>query len=56
MLHLLLSVMGAFAQFKRDLMREWQREGIAPAKLRGRLHRPQVSPLLRVEAEAPPPP
>jgi DNA invertase Pin-like site-specific DNA recombinase len=31
---LLLSVMGAFAQFERDLIRERQREGIAVAKLR----------------------
>ncbi len=29
MSHLLLSVMGAFAQFERDLIRELQREGIA---------------------------
>ena len=29
MSHLLLSVMGAFAQFERDLIRERQREGIA---------------------------
>ena len=35
MSHLLLSVMGAFAQFERDLIRERQREGIALAKLRG---------------------
>ncbi len=34
MAHLLLSVMGAFAQFERDLIRERQREGIALAKLR----------------------
>ena len=34
MSHLLLSVMGAFAQFERDLIRERQREGIALAKLR----------------------
>ena len=32
--HMLLSVMGAFAQFERDLIRERQREGIALAKLR----------------------
>jgi len=32
--HLLLSVMGAFAQFERDLIKERQREGIALAKLR----------------------
>jgi len=34
MSHLLLSVIGAFAQFERDLIRERQREGIALAKLR----------------------
>ena len=34
MSHLLLSVMGTFAQFERDLIRERQREGIALAKLR----------------------
>jgi len=34
MSHFLLSVMGAFAQFERDLIRERQREGIALAKLR----------------------
>ncbi len=34
MSHVLLSVMGAFAQFERDLIRERQREGIALAKLR----------------------
>jgi DNA invertase Pin-like site-specific DNA recombinase len=32
---LLLSVMGAFAEFERALIRERQREGIAPAKQRG---------------------
>lgn len=35
MSHLLLSVMGAFAQFERDLIRERQREGIALAKRNG---------------------
>jgi len=34
MSHLLLSVMGAFAQFERDLIPECQREEIALAKLR----------------------
>src|ERR1700709_915084 len=34
MSHLLLSVMGAFAQFERDLIRERQREEIALEKLR----------------------
>lgn len=32
MSHLPLSVMGTFAQFERDLIREPQREGIALAK------------------------
>ena len=34
MAHLLLSVVGAVAQFERDLIRERQREGIALAKQR----------------------
>lgn len=33
--HLMLSVMGAFAEFERALIRERQREGIALAKKRG---------------------
>lgn len=33
--HLLLSVMGAFAEFERSLIEERQREGIAQAKKRG---------------------
>jgi len=35
MSHLLLSVMGAFAEFERSLIRERQREGIALAKKAG---------------------
>jgi DNA invertase Pin-like site-specific DNA recombinase len=35
MANLMLSVMGAFAEFKRSLTRERQKEGIAPAKQRG---------------------
>jgi DNA invertase Pin-like site-specific DNA recombinase len=35
MANLLLSVMGAFAEFERALILERQREGIAAAKLRG---------------------
>lgn len=35
MAHLMLSVMGAFAEFERALLRERQREGIALAKKRG---------------------
>ena len=34
--HLLLSVMGAFAEFERNLIRERQLEGIAIAKQRGK--------------------
>ena len=36
MSNLLLSVMGAFAQFERELIRERQREGIAIAKREGK--------------------
>jgi DNA invertase Pin-like site-specific DNA recombinase len=35
MVNLMLSVMGAFAEFERSLIRERQREGIALAKQRG---------------------
>ena len=35
---LLLSVMGAVAEFERSLIRERQKEGIAIAKAQGRLH------------------
>lgn len=35
MANLMLSVMGAFAEFERSLIRERQREGIALAKKRG---------------------
>lgn len=35
MAHLMLSVMGAFAEFERALLRERQREGIAIAKKQG---------------------
>ena len=35
MAHLMLSVMGAFAEFERSLLKERQREGIALAKRRG---------------------
>jgi DNA invertase Pin-like site-specific DNA recombinase len=38
MADLMLSVLGAVAQFERDLIRERQREGIALAKLRGAYH------------------
>jgi DNA invertase Pin-like site-specific DNA recombinase len=35
MANLLLSVMGAFAEFERELLRERQAEGIAKARQRG---------------------
>ena len=35
MVNLLLSIMGAFAQFERELIRERRREGIALAKKAG---------------------
>jgi DNA invertase Pin-like site-specific DNA recombinase len=35
MANLMLTVKGAFAEFERSLIRERQREGIAPAKQRG---------------------
>ncbi len=35
LLRLLLSIMGAFAEFERALIRERQREGVAMAKARG---------------------
>lgn len=38
MANLMLSVMGAFAEFERALLRERQREGIALAKQRGAYH------------------
>jgi DNA invertase Pin-like site-specific DNA recombinase len=38
MANLMLSVMGAFAEFERSLIRERQREGIALAKQRGAYH------------------
>jgi len=37
MSNLLLSVMGAFAQFEKELIRERQREGIAIARREGKL-------------------
>jgi len=43
MANLLLSVMGAFAEFERALIRERQREGIALAKQRGAYRGRQMS-------------
>lgn len=45
---LLLSVMGAFAEFERSLIRERQREGIALAKAKGNVYRGRV-PSLKAE-------
>jgi DNA invertase Pin-like site-specific DNA recombinase len=58
MAHLMLSVMGVFAEFERSLLRERQREGIALAKQRGayRGRKKALSPdqvaALRARAEA----
>jgi DNA invertase Pin-like site-specific DNA recombinase len=52
MAHLLPSVIGAFAEFERALILEHQREGIAAAKARGRLHRPQTRPHPRASHSA----
>ena len=46
MANLLLSVMGAFAEFERALIRERQREGIALAKQRGAYRGRDVSGIL----------
>jgi DNA invertase Pin-like site-specific DNA recombinase len=42
MSNLSLSVMGAFAQFERELIRERQREGITIAKREGKLPRQEA--------------
>ena len=42
MSNLLLSLLGAVAEFERSMIRERQREGIALAKKKGRLQRPQA--------------
>ncbi|MCF8564994.1 recombinase family protein [Alicyclobacillus tolerans] len=47
---LLLSVLGAFAQFERELIRERQREGIALAKLRG-VYKGRKPALTKAQAE-----
>ncbi len=47
MANLMLSVMGAFAEFERALIRERQREGMALAKQRGGISRSQKSTLTR---------
>lgn len=45
MSNLLLSVMGAFAQFERELIKERQREGIAIAKAKGDVYKGRVPSL-----------
>lgn len=50
MANLLLSVMGAFAQFERELIKERQREGIAVAKAKGNVYRGRVPSLSRERA------
>jgi DNA invertase Pin-like site-specific DNA recombinase len=49
--NLLLSVMGAFAQFERELIRERQREGIAIAPREGkyRSRKPSLTPARAAE-------
>jgi DNA invertase Pin-like site-specific DNA recombinase len=50
MANLLLSVMGAFAQFERELIKERQREGIAIAKAKGNVYRGRVRSLTAEKA------
>ena len=52
MSNLLLSVMGAFAQFERELIRERQREGIALAKKRGDAYKGRKRSLTPSQAAA----
>lgn len=49
MSNLLLSVMGAFAEFERTIIRERQKEGIAKAKERGAYHKNSRPHLLNTE-------
>jgi DNA invertase Pin-like site-specific DNA recombinase len=48
---LLLSVMGAFAEFERALIRERQREGIAIAKAKGNVYKGRKPSLSEEQAE-----
>jgi DNA invertase Pin-like site-specific DNA recombinase len=50
MSNLLLSVMGAFAEFERSLIKERQREGIAIAKAKGNVYRGRVPSLTAEKA------
>jgi DNA invertase Pin-like site-specific DNA recombinase len=53
--NLLLSVMGAFAQFEKELIRERQREGIAIAKQEGKYsgRKPSLTPARAAELRRP---
>nr|AOS95279.1 site-specific recombinase [uncultured bacterium] len=53
MSNLLLSVMGAFAQFERELIRERQREGIAIARREGKYRgrKPSLTPARAAELQ-----
>ena len=50
MANLLLTVMGAVAEFERELIKERQREGIAIAKKRGAQCSPKADPLTAAQA------
>lgn len=50
--NLLLSVMGAFAEFERSLIKELQREGIAIAKTKGNVYRGRIPSLTAEQAHA----
>ena len=52
MSNLLLSVMGAFAEFERSLIKERQREGIAIAKAKGGVYRGRQHSLTAEKAKA----
>lgn len=52
MSNLLLSVMGAFAEFERSLIKERQREGIALAKTKGGIYKGRMPSLTREKADA----
>jgi len=55
MSNLLLSVMGAFAQFEKELIGERQREGIAIAKREGKYsgRKPSLTPARAAELRRP---
>jgi DNA invertase Pin-like site-specific DNA recombinase len=55
MSNLLLNVMGAFAQFEKELIREPQRDGIATAKQEGKYsgRKPSLTPARAAELRRP---